>query len=133
MSTAMRLKGIIDRLSTQYEIDVTAQGNTLFLALPSAADRLIIAGLSACRIGITHCLATGEECLSLDLDMVFEIDEAGWTPVELIYAEGVWQRYIQQPSICEASEEHVDLVMFSDYFAVLLLQQGWLKNSRRIE
>lgn len=133
MSTAMRLKGIVDCLATQYEINVTAQGNTLLLALPDAADRLIISGLSACRIGITHCLATGEECLSLDLDMVFELDEKGWTPVELIYAEGVWQQYIQQPSLCQASQEYVDLVDFSDYFAALLLQQGWLQNSRRIE
>ena len=133
MQTATHLKTLIESLAAQHEVDVTAQGNTLFLALPSAADRLIIAGLSARRIGISHCLTAGQECLSLDLDMVFEINEAGWVPVELIYAEGVWQRYIQQPSICEASEEHVDLVVFSDYFAVLLLQQGWLQNSRCIE
>jgi len=133
MIISTNLRVLIESLAAQYEIDVKAQGNTLLLALPSAAARLIIAGLSARRIGISHCLTAGQQCLSLDLDMVFEIDEAGWTPVELIYAEDVWQRYIQQPSVYEASEEYVDLVDFSDYFAVLLLQQGWLQNSRRIE
>ncbi|MFN8495704.1 MAG: hypothetical protein U0350_49385 [Caldilineaceae bacterium] len=135
MTTATKLKTLIESLAAYHQIDVTTVGNTLRLAGPAPRDQLCIAGLSAQRIGITHYLTEGAERLGLAISLVFEIDECVWTPVELIYADEIWQRYSQQTdsSLPQTFEAEVDLVRFSDYFAVVLVQQGWLEHSRRLD
>jgi hypothetical protein len=107
------------------------------LALPDSADRLLIAGLSGERVGLTHCMADAEEYLACDTDMIFLIVEDEIQPLELLHTEAVWEAYMQVMAatggvqiLDEAGE--ISLPRFTEYWASTLEQQCWLDQSQRL-
>src|SRR3954463_7501712 len=90
-----KMQRLIERLAFKYQFNLSAAGGCLLLALPNSAERLLIAGLSGERVGITHCMADTEENLSCDTDMVFLIVEDELLPVELLHTDVVWAAYGQ--------------------------------------
>src|SRR5205085_1406169 len=115
----------------------SAARGCLLLALPDSAERLLIAGLSGERIGVSHCLADGEACLSCDTDMVFLIVEDDLLPVELLHTDGVWAAYVQAMAatggvqiLDEAGE--ISLPRFAEYWAEQLTHQRWLEDSQPV-
>src|SRR2546421_4263242 len=90
-----KMQLLIERIAFKHQFNLSAAGGCLLLALPDSADRLLIAGLSGERVGVSHCLADGEACLSCDTDMVFLIVEDELQPVELLHTEAVWAAYVQ--------------------------------------
>src|SRR5690349_3405054 len=132
-----KMQRLIERLAFKYQFNLSAAGGCLLLALPESAERLLIAGLSGERVGVSHCLADGEACLSCDTDMVFLMVEDELHPVELLHTDVVWAAYVQVMAATsgvqffdEASE--ISLPRFAEYWASTLEQQCWLDQSQRL-
>jgi hypothetical protein len=132
-----KMQLLIERLAFKYQFNLSLAGGCLLLALPESAERLLIAGLSDERIGVSHCLADGEACLSCDTDMIFLIGEDEIQPVELLHTDAVWEEYVQVMAATggvqvfdEAGE--ISLPRFAEYWASTLEQQRWLLSSQRL-
>jgi hypothetical protein len=128
---------LIERLAFKDQFNLSAVRGCLLLALPDSAERLLIAGLSGERIGVSHCLADGETCLSCDTDMVFLIVEDELQPVELLHTEAVWAAYEQVMVATGAAqvqdgEGNFDLACFAEFWAEQLTQQRWLEAGQRL-
>lgn len=132
-----KMQLLIERLAFKYQFNLSTAGGSLLLALPGSADRLLIAGLSGERIGVSHCLADAEEYLACDTDMIFLIVEDEIQPVELLHTDAVWAAYVQVMAatgsvqiLDEAGE--ISLPRFAEYWASMLEQQRWLLSSQRL-
>jgi hypothetical protein len=128
---------LIERLAFKHQFNLSAAGGCLLLALPNSAERLIIAGLSGERVGLTHCLADVEGHLALDLDMVFLIGEDDLQPVELLHTDAVWVSYVQGMAATDSAQildeaGEISLPRFAEYWASTLEQQRWLDQSQRL-
>jgi hypothetical protein len=132
-----QMQWLIERLAFKYQFNLSAAGGCLLLALPDSAERLLIAGLSGERVGLTHCLATAEEHLSCDTDMVFLIEEDELQPVELLHTDAVWAAYVQGMAATDGVQVfdeagEISLPHFAEYWASTLEQQHWLLSSQRL-
>ncbi len=127
----------IERLAFKYQFNLSAAVGCLLLALPASAERLLIAGLSGERVGISHCIADAEGDLSCDIDMVFLIVEDELLPVELLHTEAVWAAYVQGMAATDGVQifdeaGEISLPRFAEYWASTLEQQRWLDKSQRL-
>lgn len=136
-NTCPQMQQFIEQLVAKHQIDVFVAGVQLWLALPGTMERLLIAGLSDGRVGLTHCVANAEDQLNCDTDLVFRIDEAGWHPIELLHTDAVWVAYVQVMVATggvqvydEAGE--IRLSCFAEYWAEQLTQQYWLEESQLV-
>src|SRR5437867_1753342 len=93
--TCPPMQQCIERLASKHQVDLSVAGVRLWLALPDTPERLLIAGLSGQRVGVTHCVADADEQLACDTDLVFLVAEAGWQPLELLHTDAVWAAYVQ--------------------------------------
>lgn len=135
--TCPQMQQLIERLATKHQVDTSVAGVRLWLALPGTTERLLIAGLSGQRIGITHCLANAAEQLTCDIDLVCLVDEAGWQPIELLQSEGVEATYVQKQAATGAvqiqdSGENLDLARFAECWAEQLMRQRWLEEGHPV-
>lgn len=135
--TCPTIQQFIEQLAVKHRVDVAAAGVRLWLALPGTPERLLIAGLTDQRIGITHCVADADEQLVCDTDLVLLIEEVGWQPVELLHTDAVWAAYVQVMVAMvgvqifdEAGE--IRLPRFAEYWAEQLTQQHWLEESQPV-
>jgi hypothetical protein len=135
--TCLQIQQFIERLAAKPQLDLSIAGVRLWLALPGTPERLLIAGLTGQRIGVTHCLADADEQLACDTDLVCLVAEAGWQPLELLHTEAVWATYTQKMVATggvqvfdEAGE--ISLPSFAEYWASTLEQQRWLDQSQRL-
>jgi hypothetical protein len=135
LDTCPQMQQFIERLAIQHQVDLSIAGVRLWLALPDTTERLLIAGLSGQRIGITHCVADTDELLLCDTDLVCLVAEAGWQPIELLHTDAVWTAYVQvmvatgSTQIFDEAGE-IRLPHFAEYWARTLEQQGWLDQSQ---
>ncbi len=132
-----KMQWLIERLAFKYQFNVSIAGGCLLLALPASAERLLIAGLSGERVGLTHCLADAEGQLVLDVDMVFLIVEDDLLPVELLHTNAVWAAYVQGMAATDGVQifdeaGEISLPHFAEYWASTLEQQHWLWSSQRL-
>lgn len=132
-----KMQWLIERLTFKYQFNLSTAGGCLLLALPASAERLLIAGLSGERIGLTHCIADAEGYLTLDLDMVFLIVEDDLEPVELLHTDAVWEAYVQGMAATDGVQVfdeagEISLPHFAEYWASTLEQQQWLDQSHRL-
>lgn len=132
-----RMQWLIEHLAFKYQFNLSVAGECLLLALPSSAERLLIASLSGQRVGLTHCYAETGECLSCDTDMVFLIVEDELQPVELLHSTAMWEAYTQVMAATgtasvQDSEGNLNLALFAEYWAIILEQQHWLDQSQRL-
>src|SRR5207302_9123956 len=130
-----KMQLLIERLAFKYQFNLSAARGCLLLALPDSAERLLIAGLSGERIGVSHCLADGEACLSCDTDMIFLIVEDELQPVELLHTEAVWAVYEQVMAATGSAQifdeaGEIGLPSFAEYWACMLEQAHWLYQSQ---
>jgi hypothetical protein len=123
------MQQFIERLVTKHQVDLSIAGVRLWLELLGTRDRLLIAGLSGQRIGVTHCIANVDEQLVCDTDLVFLVDEAGWQPIELLQTDGVWKEYVQ---VMAATGGVQILPSFAEYWAEKLTHQRWLEDSQPV-
>ncbi len=135
--TCPQMQQFIERLATKHQVDLSIAGVRLWLALPGTPERLLIAGLSDQRVGVTHCVADADEQLACDTDLVFLVAEAGWQPVELLHTAAVWAVYVKVMVTTggvqifdEAGE--ISLPRFAEYWASTLEQRRWLSHSQRL-
>src|SRR5262245_16158456 len=94
-TTSPQMEQIIKQLAAEYSVDLSQQGASLSLDMPTRPDRWLIANLDGQRISLTRCFVEEGDCLRPDLDMVFALTPAGWEPIELLHAEEVWNTYVQ--------------------------------------
>ena len=135
--TCPQLHQFIERLASKHQVDVTVADVRLWLAFPGATERLLIAGLTGQRIGVTHCVADADEQLVCDIDLVFLVAEAGWQPIELLHTDAVWATYTQKMAATggvqifdEAGE--ISLPSFAEYWAEELAHQRWLEDGQQL-
>jgi hypothetical protein len=134
MSPAM--ESLVKQLAAEYGIDLSQQGMQLSLGLPTRPDRWLIANLDGKRICLTRFFVEEGDCLAPDLDMVFALTPHGWEPLELLYADELWEAYVQaaQAAGIPIYDEQEDTIFahFTEYWAQQLAVQGWLTHSRRL-
>jgi hypothetical protein len=137
LDTCPQMQQFIEQLATKHQVDLSIAGIRLWLALPGTTERILIAGLSGQRIGITHCVANAAEQLVCDTDLVCLVDEAGWQPIELLHTDAVWAAYVRRMAATgevqifdEVGE--IRLPHFVEYWASTLEQQYWLDQSQRL-
>lgn len=131
------MQALIERLAFKYQFNVFVAGNPLVLALPDSAERLLLSGLSGERVAVTHCFANTEDQLALDLDMVFLLGEADLRPVELLFTDAPWAVFAQVMAATDGAQAQGDagclnLALFAEAWAQLLIQQGWLDESQHL-
>jgi len=134
MSPAM--ESIIKQLAAEYGVDLSQQGAQLSLEMPTRPDRWLIANLDGQRISLTRFFVEESDCLAPDLDMVFALTPRGWEPLELLYADEVWDAYVYAAEAASVpiydEQEEIIFAHFTEYWAQQLHQQGWLTHSRRL-
>lgn len=135
--TCPQMQQFIEQLVAKHQVDVSVAGVCLWLALPDSTERLLISGLSGGRVGLTHCVANAEDQLNFDTDLVFQVDEMGWQPIELLHTEAVWAVYVQvmvATSGVQVYDEagEIRLPRFAEYWAKQLTQQHWLEESQPV-
>ena len=136
VTTSPQMEQIIKQLAAEYGVDLSQQGAQLSLGMPSRPDRWLIANLDGKRLCLTRFFVEEGDCLAPDLDMVFALTPHGWEPLELLYADELWDAYVQASQavgipIYDEQEETI-FAHFTEYWAQQLEAQGWLTHSRRL-
>jgi len=137
LDTCPQMQQFIERLAAKHQVDFSIAGVRLWLALPGTIERLLIAGLSGERVGLTHCIADTDEQLACDTDLVFLVDEAGWQPIELLHTDVVRAAYVKVIAATGGVQifdevGEISLPRFAEYWAIMLEQQRWLDQSQRL-
>jgi len=130
-SSCPKMQGLIEKLAYKHHCDVKTVGTQLWLALPDSRERLMIAGLSSQRVGLTHCIADTAGYLALDLDLVFVVIDEQFEPVEAVHSLETGQLYHTATGE-DANNGAVDLVRFSEYIANLLEAQRWVVDAHQL-
>lgn len=133
--TCPQMQTFIEQLARKHQIDLSKAGVRLWLALPGTNERLLIAGLSDNRVGLTHCVADAAERLTCDADLVLGVMETGWQPIELLHADGVWEVYVNAMAATGGAQIYdeageIRLPSFAEHWASTLEQQCWLDESQ---
>ena len=135
-TTSPQLEQIVKRLAAKYGVDLSQPGAQLSLEMPARPDRWLIVNLDGKRICLTRFLVEAGDCLAPALDMVFALTPQGWEPLELLYADEVWEAYVQAAQVAGIpiydEQEETIFAHFTEYWAQQLHQQGWLTHSRRV-
>ena len=126
-----KMQHLLEQLLSKHGCNLQEAGLELWLALPNSKERLLIAGLSSQRLGVTHCVVETAEQLSLDLDLVFVVYETQLEPVELCHSFDIGHCYFQATGE-DANHGEVDLVRFSEYLADLLEAHRWVIDGHRL-
>jgi hypothetical protein len=136
MNGSPRMEAVIRQLATVHGVDLTQQGATLSLEMPTRSDRWIITNLDGARISVSRCVVEEGNCLGLELDMVFTIHMEGWEPVELVHSTALWEEYRQtaKASGIPVYQENGDTCFpsFTEYWARQIEAQGWLTQAYQV-
>jgi hypothetical protein len=135
-ATSPHMERIIRLLAEEYGVDLSQQGAQLTLEMPTRSDCWLIANLDGTRISLTRCFVEEGDCLAPVLDMVFALTPHGWEPLELLYADEVWDAYVQAAKAAGTAvyddKGNTLFGHFTEYWAQQLQAQGWLTHSRRL-
>jgi hypothetical protein len=136
-TTSPQMERIVKQLAAVYGVDLSQHGAQLSLDMPTRPDCWLIANLDGTRISVTRCFVEEDGCLAPDLDMVFALTPHGWEPVELLYAEEVWDAYVQAAQAAGTAvydeQGNISFAHFTEYWAQQLHQQDWLTQARKVE
>jgi hypothetical protein len=135
-SVSLQMETVITQLARAHGVDLSQQGASLSLAMPTCAERWIITNLDGTRISVTRCVVEDGDCLGLELDMVFLVQSEGWEPVELVYTPTLWRGYRQVAKNAAIPIYHVNgdicFASFTEYWARQLEVQGWLTQAYKV-
>jgi hypothetical protein len=135
--TSPQLERVIRQLARVYEVDLSRPGASFALELPSRTHRWLITNLDGTRMSVTRCVVEEDNCLGLELDMVFLVQPLGWEPVELVHTSLLWEEYVQTAQAADISVYYDNgdpcFANFTEYWARQLQHQGWLTQALKVE
>jgi hypothetical protein len=123
------------RLATDREVDLLAPDAQLTLVLPRQPIQLQLRQLRDDRIAVTRYVVDETGHLVADPDLVFRVHGQGaWYPEEVLYSLQAWDEYMQVMRAVDrqfdGTEDEMDLVLFTEYWAQRLVEEGWLDHGQ---
>jgi hypothetical protein len=140
METEMspQMQQFIEQMTQHHGVDLYAVQSQLWVRHPERQEALLISNIDGRRISVAHCVVQNE-CLGLDMDMVFLMDTHGeWFPMEVSYAGAVWDTYVFEAEVMgevaiEDEKGNLILHQFTEFHATRWHGQGWLEHGQRYD
>jgi hypothetical protein len=133
-----QMQQFIEQMTQHHGVDLYAVQSQLWVRHPERQEALLISNIDGRRVSVAHC-AVQNECLGLDMDMVFLIDTHGeWFPMEVSYASAVWDTYVIEAEVMgevtiEDEKGNLILHQFTEFHATRWHGHGWLEHGQRYD
>lgn len=125
-----QMERIAKQLAARHGMDWNEKGAYLTLAMPGRLERWLFINLDGERFSLTCCLVERDETLTPEVDMVMTMHTEGWEPIELLYSHEAFTAYVQAAQAADLpvydAEGNLRFDTFTEYFAQVLEEQGWL-------
>lgn len=125
-----QMERMAKQLAARHGMDWNEKGAYLTLAMPGRPERWLLINLDGERFSLTCCLVEPDETLVPEVDMVFTLHAKGWEPIELLYSHEAFALYEQAVQAAGLPvydrEGNLRFDTFSEYWAQVLEEQGWL-------
>lgn len=133
MRTCLKMKEVVDAVSTKFAVDFSQFEAHIRLDLPGF-DRLIIENIGGNRIVVAHYFEANGDLVP-EPDVVFYTAyEGGWLPIEITQSMTGYTQYVKVEfgavTLLDAEGQN-ELAFFADQWAQNLMDQGWLDRATR--